>query len=305
MSLSRKLRQGHLRLIVKIAETGQLAMAADALSVTQPAASRSLAEIEALAGGPLFLRQPRGMAPTELGAAFLRRARSLLQDFDALEADMAGLTGGSRGTVSVGAVAGPAVGSLVPALRALRQEAPEARIGIEVAPSAELVRGLGEGRFDFVLGRLPAGQDSTELLLHPARHETVALLVHESHALAGQGPVPLLSMAESDWVMQVAGSPIRAALEAAFLAEGLPVPTNVIDSSSLLVSLALLESGTTISPQTREAAALLTGHRIGARFAVLQTERPVEITPFFLIRPRHRPLSPLADRLMQGVLSRL
>ncbi|MEZ5771689.1 MAG: LysR family transcriptional regulator [Defluviimonas denitrificans] len=69
MALSRKLKPAHLRLILKIAETGQLQMAATALAMSQPAASRILNEIEVEAGTPLFLRHAKGMEPTQAGSA--------------------------------------------------------------------------------------------------------------------------------------------------------------------------------------------------------------------------------------------
>ena len=39
---------------------------------------------------------------------------------------------------------------------------------LEVGPSQELVRGLEEGRFDFVLARLPPGSDARAFRVLPA-----------------------------------------------------------------------------------------------------------------------------------------
>ena len=59
-SLASRLTLKHLRLIAAVAEHRQLSLAAHALTLTQPAASRLLAEIEVLVGAPLFERHPRG-----------------------------------------------------------------------------------------------------------------------------------------------------------------------------------------------------------------------------------------------------
>ncbi len=77
MTLAQRLKAPHLRLILKIAETGQLQIAASTLAMSQPAASRILAEIEAGTGSPLFVRHPKGMEPTPVGEAFVKHARAI------------------------------------------------------------------------------------------------------------------------------------------------------------------------------------------------------------------------------------
>ena len=53
-----RLQPKHLNLIRSIAELGQLSLAAQALALTQPAASRMLGEIERYVGSPIFVRTP-------------------------------------------------------------------------------------------------------------------------------------------------------------------------------------------------------------------------------------------------------
>lgn len=81
------LKPAQLRLIQQIAEHGQLQLAAETVGMTQPAASRMLAEIEHQVGAVLFLRQPKGMEPTEIGRAVLRRARVILREMVSMASD--------------------------------------------------------------------------------------------------------------------------------------------------------------------------------------------------------------------------
>lgn len=173
MSLIRRTKPSHLRLILKIAEVGQLQIAADALNLSQPAASRTLGDIEKEIGAPLFTRTPKGMEPTPMGDAFVRHARVILSEFDSLDKDVQRLKGGQTGEVRIGSVTGPAVSILIPALQTVRETAPDLDVTIEVGPSTELVRGLDEGRFDFIFARIPPKQDSRDFLVHPARSEIV------------------------------------------------------------------------------------------------------------------------------------
>lgn len=305
MHLIQKLKPSHIRLIVKIAEVQKLQIAADALAMSQPAASRILKEIEAEVGGPLFLRHARGMDVTEVGEAFLRHARVILSQLESLQTEVDQLNAGARGKVSVGSVTGPAVSCLVPAVEALKRAAPDVRVSIEIGPSSRLVRGIEEEQFDFVLGRLPTGYASSELELLPGRKEDVDLLVQKDHPLADRKIVLLDEARHYEWVIQDRGSPIRTAVEAAFHDLGLPPPDNVTDSSSLLVSMALLRNGAVISPQTREVAGVLMDENFGSRIKALRIPTNIHVPTFYVIKNRHREMNRAGQLMLDEVLRRL
>ena len=107
MVLQQRLKPSHLRLILRIAEAQKLQIAAEASGMSQPAASRLLAEMEAHVGAPLFKRQPKGMVPTAEGHAFIKHARAILAQYDDLEAELGLLGRGQAGAVRVGPVTVP------------------------------------------------------------------------------------------------------------------------------------------------------------------------------------------------------
>lgn len=78
--LANRLRQRHLVLLENIARHGTLTRVAAATGISQPAATKALAELEAIFGAPLFLRTGRGMQPTPLGELALVRARRMQSD---------------------------------------------------------------------------------------------------------------------------------------------------------------------------------------------------------------------------------
>ena len=65
------------RLFVASADAGTLTAAAKRLHVSQPAATKSLAQLEADLGGALFERAGRKLVLTRMGEALLPRARAL------------------------------------------------------------------------------------------------------------------------------------------------------------------------------------------------------------------------------------
>lgn len=77
----------HLRMVATVAEHGSVTKAAAALGVAQPALSAQLSRIDRALGGPVFVRDHRGVRPTPLGTLVLERARTLVPAMDALVQD--------------------------------------------------------------------------------------------------------------------------------------------------------------------------------------------------------------------------
>lgn len=299
-----RLKLRHFRLIQAIAASGQLSSAAHRVAMTQPAASRSLAEIEALVGAPLFDRHPKGMQPTALGEVLARRAGVLLAEIDEAAREIEAIKTGRAGTVRVGAVTGAAVGYIVPAVQALKAESRSAEIRIQVAPSVQLMDGLLDGALDFVLSRVPPDVDGGRLDILHGRVETLRFLVKASHPLRDQRKVALDTLADLPWVIQERGMPIREAVDAAHICAGLPPPSDVVDSASLLVTLAYLRTSNAIAPVASEVSDILSHTGLGD-FAALEPAAQITLTPYHLIRQKDRPLGPIAERLLELVKGEL
>jgi len=72
----------HLQLVVALDEFRHLGRTAEFLSVTQPAVSKMLGEVESMLGLTLFDRSSRGSEPTASGHAIVRFARSVLAEYE-------------------------------------------------------------------------------------------------------------------------------------------------------------------------------------------------------------------------------
>ena len=284
----------HLRLIAAIAEHRQVSLAADALGMTQPAASRTLAEAEARVGVPLFERHPKGMLPTDAGEGLARRARNILDELTDAADEVERLRLGRGGIVRIGTVTGAAVGYVVPAIRALKEQSPEAEVHVDVAISEELISGLLALRHDMILGRVPLRMSPAGLSMQRARGERVQIVARADHAAAGRDAVSLVELVGSEWVMQGPGAPIRRAIEDAFLNLGAPLPRNVTNTASLLMALAQLRSPAVVTPVSQEVAHLLTGGR--SDLVILPVQEQILVAPYSLITLRDRRLSPVAVR---------
>lgn len=85
-----------IRLFLRIAETGQISQAAQALGLSQPTASRALKRLEDLLGAKLVDRAPQGSSLTQAGRDFLAPARRLVDDWH----EAVDVAKGNKATVS-------------------------------------------------------------------------------------------------------------------------------------------------------------------------------------------------------------
>lgn len=303
--LQNRLQLKDFRLIRAIYETGQLAIAAERMSLTQPAASRMLAGIERLVGMTLFVRHPKGMSPTPAGEILARNAAGLLNGLEQTLQEVSAVTAGKAGSVRVGSVTGGAVAFVVPAIQKLKADAGSADIYVDVAPSDALIEGLINGEYDFVLSRLPPGTDSRQFNILTGRVEIIRFLVREGHPLAEERKLRLGDLADFEWVIQAPHTPLRHAIEEAFVSQGLTSPQETVNTTSLLVMISYLTTSDAIAPITQEVVELLGPKVFGGRVVALDVTDSVVVTPYHLISRKHQLMSPLASRLRELVFSGL
>ncbi|MCI5078366.1 LysR family transcriptional regulator [Oricola sp.] len=297
INLANRLQLKDFRLIQAIAETGQLALAAERMSMTQPAASRILSNVEREIGVPLFARHPKGMTPTPIGETLARNANSLLRCLEQTVQETESAISGRAGSVRVGSVTGGAVGFVVPAVRKLKETAVGADIHVDVAPSDVLIAGLLRGDYDFVLSRIPPGMDARQFAVRRGRVEVVRFLVRREHPLVGRTPLEPEDLVGFEWVIQAPHTPMRQAVEEAFLSQGIQLPSETVNTTSLLVMIAYLASTDAIAPASREVAGLVASEDGRDRLVALELDEPIIINPYHLITLRNQVMSPLAIRL--------
>lgn len=298
------LKPAQLRLLREIAAHGQLQSAAEACAMTQPAASRMLAQTERQVGATLFLRKPKGMEATEIGEAVLMRARVVLRELYSMASDVQQIKAGAAGSMRVGAVTGPAVDVLVAAIREIKSISPEADISVDVLPSRDLLTYLAAGQIDFAIARITPEFDSREFNIRQLREEKVRFLARGDHPMSRAAPVTLTQLAEYEWIMQQRGAPAREATLAAFASVGIPEPTRIVSTSSLLFTVAYLAKSEAVSPMSEEVVNLLIQPPISAGLSVLKVPHDIRVPPYHMLSLRRRPLSALARRLQAIVIRR-
>lgn len=181
----------HLEHLLAVAETESFSRAADRLSITQSALSRSIQNLEEELGARLLDRIGKRNKPTPFGETVLARARRIVQDADELRRSATLFQQGDGGEIRVGLGAGPAALLMTPLLCHMARQQPRVHVSI------------ARGSTELQLMQLRARQ--LEALVIDARHVTPApdlrieqlaqlracFICRAGHPLAGRAPIAL------------------------------------------------------------------------------------------------------------------
>ncbi|MFP6556711.1 LysR family transcriptional regulator [Paraburkholderia sp. B3] len=242
-AILRRLRGNHIALLIALDDHGSLRKAAQQVSLSQPATTKSLREIEALFGAELFSRSPRGIVANELGRCVIRHARALRSEISALRDELAAIMRGGGGTLAVGAVMGSMPVWLTPVLKSLREVQPDVSVEIWEDNSARLLSMLDQRLLDLVIGRPSVSVHPDAYDFVPLEIEEVCLIVEGRDPLMRKPPAKLADLAGNPWIVPQAMLPMRSLLEQLFDDAQLPFPRYAIETSSTFATVSLLRSG--------------------------------------------------------------
>lgn len=235
-----KLRARHLEVILSVSDLGNLSRAADQMHMTQSGLSRAVAEVEEIVGGRLFERTAKGMTQTALGAVMCRHAALLLSDMRKAEADLAAVSAGGAGSLSIGCFSMFARWPIADAILQFGRSMPDVMITVEIGSHETLIEKLDAGAIDLLISRNPRSLHGETYRTVNLLDDGVALVCSPSHPLAGTA-VTLDDCVTMPWVTSPPGSHMRALLFGELRERGLR-PPNLIGALSLELGRELMQS---------------------------------------------------------------
>lgn len=217
--------------------------AADALGLTQPALTRAIARMEALAGMPLFERHPKGVVLTQAGEAFLARAQRIRLEYDDALREMHQMKTGELGILRLGYSPTLDDQRVMGSVRRMLLERPAARLQIVEKLMQYLLEMLVEGELDLVIAPVPS-PPMPELEALPLHEDVLYVVADQSHPLHKRRNLQLADLAAEPWLLPAQNTRLRGQLEALVREAELPdLNIRVEINASSLSSFRLL-SGT-------------------------------------------------------------
>jgi DNA-binding transcriptional LysR family regulator len=232
------MKLNQLRDLVAVAEHGSLRAAARHLGTAQPTITRSLSELERELGAPLFERRSRGMIPTVLGQAFVKRAVAILNDLRRARDEFEQLRGHAVGSVVIGLSIASHLWLLPSALRPFRRQFPKVIMRIIEGFYPTLESELQQGSIDFYIGPDPG------LPLPAALHKEIlfsgrrTVLCRTNHPLANA--TSLKALVKAEWITTSITPKAENEIGDLFKRYHLPPPILAVQSQSALTLLTCL-----------------------------------------------------------------
>ena len=126
-------RWTEIELLVQVAETGSLSRAAEALDLSNAAASRHLSALESRLGARLVERNTRRLYLTDTGQEFVSRAKSILADLKDAESAVNATALNPSGVLRITASLSFSLHHVAPMLRAYTAAYPNVTVHLEAA----------------------------------------------------------------------------------------------------------------------------------------------------------------------------
>lgn len=226
----------HIRLFLQIADSGSLSAAARGLGLSQPALSKSLAELEDLIGAPLFLRSGRRLILTPEGEGLRRHARDAVASLDAGANAARGRGGIPR--ISVGLLPTVSTRFFPQVAAAFLQDRPHVTLSIETGSHPFLLRKLRDRQMDLMIGRMPNAAEMDGLQFEFLYEEPIIAAVKAGHPAERTDITTILRSYPA--ILPTRESIIRKSVDDYLSALGLANLEPAIETSTLALGRGLL-----------------------------------------------------------------
>lgn len=225
----------HLGLVLAIVKHGTFNRAAEALGMSQPALSKSIALLERRLGEKIFERGARGSTLTEAGTIIARSAENVEQLISRVKQEIDAKAHRSQGPLWVGATPSMMLGIIPEAVTRLVKSGHHLNLSLVEDLDDKLTAALLHGKIDLLVGPVAGLHPGpAEIIEEALAEEPFQIGVPVGHPLAGKKSLKLADLIDEAWVLPAPGSSFYRTVEAMFIATGTPWPQNVIATNSLV-----------------------------------------------------------------------
>jgi DNA-binding transcriptional LysR family regulator len=272
---------------VVVAQEANFSRAAERLGISQPALSRSIAQLEAKCGLRLLDRGRAGVTPTVAGTDLLAKARRLLGDAGSIENEMLMQSRGDSGRIRLGV--GPLASGML--LEKLLTESLHRGSGssivVDVEPTMDLVAKLIDAELDCCICAATTLEPNPALAITILSKIRMGFFVRAGHPLAiGSASSDPGFMAHYPRMTGRSPGPLNTAFQTMFL--GL-APTLECDNFSILKQVALNTDAILYASDRVMPDELHSGRLVELPLPNLVDNRDIDIA---LVRLKNRTLSP-------------
>jgi DNA-binding transcriptional LysR family regulator len=290
--VSRRLKLRDLHVLLTVASCGSMGKAAAQLSVSQPAISKTIADMEYALGVRLLDRSPRGVEPTIYARALLDRG---LVAFDELKQGVEHikfLANPATGELRVGSTIAIATGFMPAVVDRLSRQYPRIVFHLSAGEASMTYHALEERKVDLVVAPIFVPISEKHLHAEILYDEPLVVVAGARSSWARRRRLELAELVDAIWTLPPLDSLYGSVVAEAFRTSGLEVPPAAVFTSVTPVRNALLATGRFVSIVQ---GSVVRFNLNNPAFKVLPIDLPTTRRPIGVIRLKSRTLSPVAQ----------
>jgi len=296
--IERRLKLHDVRVLMSVVEAGSMAKAAERLATSQPAISRSIADLEHTLGVRLLERSPWGVAPTQYGEAIIRRGVAVFDELRQGVKDIEFLADPTAGELRIGCPEAIAAGPVLALVNRLTRKHPRMVFHCMTGSAPGIYRALMDRTIEVAITRVVGPLDETVLRVESLFDDVLVIAAGARNPLTRRRRIELAELVNERWVMTLPDSFTTALAIEAFRASGLEPPRATVITSSLSMRNRLLTTGGFLTAIHGFALAV---PGTSPLIRPLPVGMPTSRRPIALITLKKRALSPLAEYFMENV----
>jgi DNA-binding transcriptional LysR family regulator len=288
--IGRRLKLRDLHTLRVVVDAGSMAQAGKQLALSQPAISKSIAELEHTLGVSLLDRTPRGVVPTPYADVLLKRGTVLFDDLRLTLEEIEHLRDPTQGELRVGAPE-PLVPLLTAIIDGLVSRHPRMHFDVAVADTSLLLGTLRGRELDIAFTRLPDPVAEPDLETEVLYDDPLVVMAGQASPWLRRRRVDLADLVHERWALSPPETLLGRFAAEVFQSRGLTLPRAVVVTPSVQMRVSLATTGRYLSILPR---AMLRADRNASlralRIDLSETKRPIG-----LVLLKKRTIGPVAN----------
>ena len=242
-----KLNLRDLHVFLAVVDHGNMAKAAQALAISRPVVSKSIAELEQSLGVQLLDRSKQGVRPTPFGRVLERRGLAIFDELRQSVDELRFMSDPGAGEVRIGCTEVMAAGLVSTAIDQMSARFPRLIFQMEIGSAGTRLELLRNRRCEIVIGRHRATDVESELNVEPLFYERIFIAVGAKSRLLRKRSVELSDLSREAWILTRDELSDHSPLSEAYQIAKLSRPTPRVVSDSLNLRRGLLPTGRFVS----------------------------------------------------------
>ncbi len=240
--VGRRIKLRDLRMLQATVEAGSMAKAARTLSMSQPAISYALSEMEKALGVPLLERTSQGVTPTVYGRALLDRSTIVFNELRLGLKEIEALTDPAVGELAIGttppmsAVASAVINSMIVTY-------PRMTFHLINEPTQVLISKVRQRDIEIAITRMVSPNSDDDLALESLFDDQLAVIAGKDNRWTQRRGVTLSQLRDEPWVFPPPGGYLFPLIQSAFAAHGLDLPPATVSTPSTHAMAILVANG--------------------------------------------------------------